>query len=95
MSLSRADVQLIASLALLEVDEEMLDVYAAELSNIMELVSEMKEVDTDAIEPMPHPQDMALRLRLDDVTELEQRDELQEIAPQTSEGLYLVPKVLE
>lgn len=95
MSLSRSDVQLIASLARLEVDEEMLDIYAAELSNIMEMVSEMQEVDTDAIEPMSHPQDMELRLRSDDVTELEQREELQEIAPQTSEGLYLVPKVLE
>ena len=95
MSLSRSDVQMIASLAHLEVDEEMLDAYATELSNIMELVSEMQEVDTDTIEPMPHPQDIELRLRSDEVTELEQRDELQEIAPRTSDGLYLVPKVLE
>ena len=95
MSVSRSDVQLIAALAHLEVDEEMLDAYAAELSNIMEMVGEMQEVDTDAIEPMPHPQDIELRLRSDDVTEPEQRDDLQEIAPQTSDGLYLVPKVLE
>ena len=94
MSISKTDIETIASLAQLEVNEDSMELYSNELSNIMEMIRSMQDIDTDAIEPMPHPQDIELRLRIDEVTEIEQRDELQAIAPQTSDGLYLVPKVL-
>ena len=95
MALSKSDVQTIAALAQLDVDEQTVEVYAKELSEIMDMIREMTQINTDAIEPMPHPQDIELRLRTDEVTESVQRDELQAIAPQTADGLYLVPKVLE
>ena len=95
MTLSKSDVQMIAALAQLDVDEQTVEVYAKELSEIMDMIREMTQINTDAIEPMPHPQDIELRLRTDEVTESVQRDELQAIAPQTAGGLYLVPKVLE
>lgn len=95
MTVSKSDVQTIAALAQLDVDEHTLKNYAHELSNIMDMIRELKEIDTHSIEPMPHPQDIELRLRTDQVTEVTQRDELQAIAPQTADGLYLVPKVLE
>ena len=94
MSISKTDIETIATLAQLEVNEDSMELYSNELSNIMEMIRSMQDIDTDAIEPMPHPQDIELRLRTDEVTEIEQRDELQAIAPQTSDGLYLVPKVL-
>ena len=94
MSISKTDIETIATLAQLEVNEDSMELYSNELSNIMEMIRSMQDFDTDAIEPMPHPQDIELRLRADEVTEIEQRDELQAIAPQTSDGLYLVPKVL-
>ncbi len=95
MSISKSDIQAIASLANLEVDESSLELYARELSEIMGMIREMQSIETDNIVPMPHPQDMELRLRADEITEEVQRDELQEIAPKTLDGLYLVPKVLE
>ncbi len=95
MSITKSDVQTIASLAQLDVDGDMLDHYAKELSHIFEMIQEMQTVDTEAIDPMPHPQDIVLRLRADEVTETEERDSLQAIAPQTSEFYYLVPKVLK
>ncbi len=94
MSISKSDIHNIGQLAQLDVDDNSVGLYAKELSNIMEMIRSMQEIDTDEIEPMPHPQDIELRLRIDEVTEAEQRDELQKIAPLTSEGLYLVPKVL-
>ena len=94
MSISKTDIETIATLAQLEVNEDSMELYSNELSNIMEMIRSMQDIDTDAIEPMPHPQDIQLRLRSDEVTEIEQRDELQAIAPQTADGLYLVPKVL-
>jgi aspartyl-tRNA(Asn)/glutamyl-tRNA(Gln) amidotransferase subunit C len=44
---------------------------------------------------MAHPQEMAQRLREDCVTETDQRELFQSIAPQVEDGLYLVPKVIE
>jgi aspartyl-tRNA(Asn)/glutamyl-tRNA(Gln) amidotransferase subunit C len=52
-------------------------------------------VDTGGVEPMSHSQDLAQRLREDVVTELDQREAFQAIAPQVEQGLFLVPKVIE
>jgi aspartyl-tRNA(Asn)/glutamyl-tRNA(Gln) amidotransferase subunit C len=44
---------------------------------------------------MSHPLDVVQRLREDIVTENNQREEFQSVAPATQNGLYLVPKVIE
>jgi aspartyl-tRNA(Asn)/glutamyl-tRNA(Gln) amidotransferase subunit C len=44
---------------------------------------------------MSHPLDVVQRLREDVVTEKDQRDEFQKVAPATRDGLYLVPRVIE
>ncbi|MEW7977589.1 MAG: Asp-tRNA(Asn)/Glu-tRNA(Gln) amidotransferase subunit GatC [Candidatus Sedimenticola endophacoides] len=95
MSLERADVEKIAHLARIAVDEEELDAVAGGLSNILDLVEQMKAVDTRGVEPMAHPLHMVQRLREDRVTESDQRERFQAVAPQTEAGLYLVPKVIE
>jgi len=95
MSLERADVEKIAHLARLAVSEDELDSVASDLSNILDLVEQMSAVDTQGVEPMAHPLHMAQRLREDRVTEGNQRDHFQSVAPQTEGGLYLVPKVIE
>jgi aspartyl-tRNA(Asn)/glutamyl-tRNA(Gln) amidotransferase subunit C len=55
----------------------------------------MKKVDTTNISPMSHSQSVTQRLREDIVTESNQREKLQKIAPEVSEGLYIVPQVIE
>ena len=55
----------------------------------------MQAVDTSSVNPMSHSQDLVQRLRDDMVTESDQRELFQSIAPKTDSGLYLVPKVLE
>ena len=75
--------------------EEDIPLYTENLSNILELVEQMNSVDTSDITPMAHPLDAIARLRDDMVTEANQRDHFQQIAPQTESGLYLVPKVIE
>ena len=44
---------------------------------------------------MAHPLDVVQRLRVDEITESDHREELQTLAPETQGGLYLVPKVIE
>ncbi|MET0046454.1 MAG: Asp-tRNA(Asn)/Glu-tRNA(Gln) amidotransferase subunit GatC [Sedimenticola sp.] len=95
MSLQRSDVEKIAHLARLGVSEDELDSVASDLSNILDLVEQMNAVDTAGVVPMAHPLHMVQRLREDAVTEVDQRDHFQSVAPQTEDGLYLVPKVIE
>lgn len=95
MSLKREDVLKIAHLARLAIDEEMVPKYTRELSNILEFVEQMNQVDTQDILPMAHPQALTQRLRPDEITEKDQRELFQKIAPDAKAGLYLVPKVIE
>lgn len=95
MSLERSDVERIAHLARLEVAESDIPEYARNLSNIFSLVEQMEAVDTHGVKPMAHPFDAVQRLRADEVTESNQRDHFQQIAPKVVDGLYLVPKVIE
>lgn len=95
MSLSLADVEKVASLARLAMTDPELQAARDQLNNIFGLIAEMQAVDTSGIEPMSHAQDLAQRLREDKVTEANQREAFQAIAPQVENGLYLVPQVIE
>jgi aspartyl-tRNA(Asn)/glutamyl-tRNA(Gln) amidotransferase subunit C len=95
MSLSLADVEKVARLARLAMNDQEIQAAQAQLSNIFGLIAEMQAVDTKGIEPMSHAQDVAQRLREDNVTEPNQREAFQAVAPQVENGLYLVPQVIE
>lgn len=95
MSLDKSEVQKIAWLARLAIDEQDISTYSDELSNILNLVEHMNSVETNGISPIAHPLDLTARLRTDEVTETDQREHFQEHAPSTDEGCYLVPKVIE
>jgi aspartyl-tRNA(Asn)/glutamyl-tRNA(Gln) amidotransferase subunit C len=95
MSLSLADVEKVARLARLAMNDQEIQAAQAQLSNIFGLIAEMQAVDTKGIEPMSHAQDVAQRLREDKITEPNQRGAFQAIAPQVENGLYLVPQVIE
>jgi aspartyl-tRNA(Asn)/glutamyl-tRNA(Gln) amidotransferase subunit C len=95
MSLSRDDVQKVARLARLAMTDSEVQLAQTQLNGIFELIAEMQAVDTTGITPMSHAQELSQRLREDRVTETNQREAFQAIAPQTEAGLYLVPQVIE
>lgn len=95
MALDRTEVEKIAHLARIALDEQDIPATTAKLSGILELIDRMQAVDTAGIEPLAHPLETTQRLRNDQVTEQNQRDAYQVIAPATEAGLYLVPKVIE
>lgn len=95
MSLDKTDVEKIAHLARLAINENDISSYARDLNNIFTLVEQMNESDTSDITPMAHPLDAHQRLRKDIVTESDQRELFQSIAPKTEAGVYLVPQVIE
>lgn len=95
MALTRDDVKRAARLARIAIDEHEADEVLAQLANIFGMIEEMQAVDVSGVEPMAHAQDVSLRLREDAVTEADQHELFQEIAPRVENGLYLVPKVIE
>ncbi|MDD5215698.1 MAG: Asp-tRNA(Asn)/Glu-tRNA(Gln) amidotransferase subunit GatC [Methylococcales bacterium] len=92
--LSAVEVKKIAHLARLGIEEQNVAAYADDLNGVLALMTQMSELDTKGIKPMAHPMDQVQRLRVDEVTETNQRDYFQKIAPQTEDGLYLVPQVI-
>ncbi len=95
MSLDSEAVSKIAHLARLGVEQSEYETYARNLSDILTFIEQLNSVDTRGVEPMAHPLDASQRLRPDEVTETNQRDRFQRIAPRTAAGLYLVPKVID
>ena len=95
MSLDKTQIQKIAWLARLAIDENDIAGYGRELSNILGLVEQMNSIDTTDVDPMAHPLEIKARLRTDEVTENNQRETFQAHAPAVEDGLYLVPKVIE
>lgn len=93
--LDKTQVKRIAHLARLAIEEQDHDDYGRDLTNILSLVEKMNTVDTADVLPMAHPLEGTQRLRADRVTEDNQRDKLQAVAPQVEAGLYIVPKVIE
>ncbi len=95
ISLNSADIKRIAHLARIEVSDAEADATLTKLTGILGLIEQMQAVDTTGIVPMSHSQDVTQRLRDDVVTETNQRELFQSIAPAVEDGLYLVPKVIE
>ncbi|WP_373742166.1 Asp-tRNA(Asn)/Glu-tRNA(Gln) amidotransferase subunit GatC [Neisseria sp.] len=95
MSLTLDDVEKIARLSRLHLDEAEKTQTLQELNNIFALVEKMRAVDTDGIEPMAHPHEASLRLREDKVTETDRAAEYQAVAPDVRNRLYIVPQVIE
>ncbi|WP_449284939.1 Asp-tRNA(Asn)/Glu-tRNA(Gln) amidotransferase subunit GatC [Marinobacter sp. PE14] len=95
MTISRDDIEKVAVLARIRVDDEQVSALEKDLGNILDLVDQLGAADTDSVEPMAHPLNAVQRLRADEVTETNQREAFQAIAPATENGLYLVPRVIE
>jgi aspartyl-tRNA(Asn)/glutamyl-tRNA(Gln) amidotransferase subunit C len=95
MSLDTNQVLAIADLSRLQINEKSISEFQTNLSSILNLVDQLQAVDTVGIEPLSHPMDAVQRLRADVVTEVNQREKFQKIAPSTANGHYLVPKVVE
>ena len=95
MAFDKAEVEKIAQLARLHISDSEIDEVTGRITDILALIDQMQSVDTDAVVPLAHPLDLTQRLRKDDVTEFNRRDELQLLAPAVEQGLYLVPKVIE
>ena len=95
MSIKKSEIAYISSLSKLKMEDIEIDNFTRQISDILEMIQQLEKVDTDGIEPMAHPLNMKQRLRMDEVTEENQRDLYQENAVEFEQGFYKVPKVID
>ena len=95
MSLTINDVEKIAKLSRLSLNDTEKNATLEKLNAVFALVEKMQTVNTDGIEPMSHPHEVALRLRDDAVTESDHAVQYQAVAPEVRNRLYIVPQVIE
>jgi aspartyl-tRNA(Asn)/glutamyl-tRNA(Gln) amidotransferase subunit C len=94
-SISSIDIERLCRLAQLALADSEREAAVADLQGIIAMVDRMREIDTDGVAPLAHPLDAVARLRADKVTETVDRELFQRGAPATSDGFYLVPRVIE
>ena len=95
MSIDSKEIEKAAVLSRLKFNQKQLNEVTERLTSILDFIDQLHQADTQGIQPMAHPMDAVQRLRADKVTETNQRDKYQKVAPSIENGLYLVPKVIE
>jgi aspartyl-tRNA(Asn)/glutamyl-tRNA(Gln) amidotransferase subunit C len=95
MAIDRDTARRVAHLARIRVAEDQLGPLAQDLSRILAFAEQLAEVDVEGVEPMTSVTPMRLRLRPDAITEGDIREKVLANAPETREGFFAVPKVVE
>ncbi len=95
MSLDKEAVKKVASLARIRMDDEQLEAMVPQLSKIIGFVEQLAEVDTDNVEPLANVVDITLQLRDDVVNDGDCVDKVLKNAPESTQGYFVVPKVVE
>jgi aspartyl-tRNA(Asn)/glutamyl-tRNA(Gln) amidotransferase subunit C len=95
MSIDAATVRKVARLARIAEPEERLEPLARELSGILDWIEQLNEIDTDGVEPMTSAVETTLPMREDVVTDGGDPAKVLANAPKTTNGFFVVPKVVE
>ena len=95
MPVNETDVQQVALLARLQIDDASLSDVTDRFGRILNMVDDLNTVNTDGVVPMSNPHDAVQRLRADEVTEHLGRDALLANAPQAEDGYFQVPRVID
>ena len=89
------DVEYVAALAHLRLDDDTKQRMVTELEAILAYMDKLDEVDTSNVEPMMHVLDVSNVYREDEVGESLDRENALENAPKTDGEYFLVPRILE
>ncbi len=95
MSVDADTVRRIAHLARIAVAESEIDHLKDEINGMLAFVDQLKEVNVEGVEPMTSVTPMTMKMRHDAVTDGNDAEAVLQNAPQTDDGFFLVPKVIE
>jgi aspartyl-tRNA(Asn)/glutamyl-tRNA(Gln) amidotransferase subunit C len=88
------DIAKVAKLARISLTEEQLELYGAQLDQILGHAERLQAMPTDGVPPTAHPYPMTNSFRPDDVTPSLDRDEVLAQAPDATDGYFRVPSIL-
>lgn len=94
MSVSKKDVEYIASLAKLSFKEDELENYTHQLNYILTYMEKLNELDTENVEPLSHPVESENVFREDIPLSSTSREQALKNAPDKDEEHFKVPKVI-
>jgi aspartyl-tRNA(Asn)/glutamyl-tRNA(Gln) amidotransferase subunit C len=95
MSLTKKELAHVATLSRLELSDEMAGKMAGQLGKVLDYVTKLSEIDTEAIEPMSHPHDVTNVFREDETAPSLPVEEALKNAPDRTENSFRVPRVIE
>lgn len=94
MSISRDDVRHVAELARLDFSDDEEQRMAEEMSQILDYVEKLDELDTSGVPPMSHVLDVSNVFRDDEIESRIDREQALEPASETDDGYFQVPQVI-
>lgn len=95
MSVTKKDVEKIAELARLKFNDDELESFTKDMNRILEYVEKLKELDTENIEPLSHPNEGSNVFRDDELKNSVQPEEALKNAPDKDDKFFKVPKVIK
>jgi aspartyl-tRNA(Asn)/glutamyl-tRNA(Gln) amidotransferase subunit C len=95
MSVDKDIVKRVAHLARIRVSDEEAASLQDELNAILGFVEQLNEVDVDGVEPMTSVTPMAMKKRVDEITDGAKADDIVANAPASEDHYFMVPKVVE
>ena len=95
MSIDKSTVRKVARLARIRVTDAEVEILSGELTNILKMIEQLNEVNTDGVEPMTSVIEMQWPSREDKVTDGGIQEKILSNAPEQTAGFFVVPKVVE
>lgn len=95
MAVDKDTVAQIAKLARIKVDDAQQEALTKELSNILGWIDELGQLDTEGVQPMTSVVEVQHTLRKDVVADGDRQADILKNAPESNDGYFVVPRVVE
>ena len=95
MTIDKATVRKLGTLSRIDVSPADEDYFAPQVGGIMKWIEQLQEVNTDNVEPLASVSEINLTLRADVVNDGDKPEAILANAPESVEGFFVVPKIIE
>ena len=95
MTIDLKTIKHISKLSRISVDDEKAKKLVGDLNSIFEFIEKLNKLNTENVEPLTSVVETTLRLRTDDVTSKNIKDQILKNSPDKNEDFFVVPRVIE
>jgi aspartyl-tRNA(Asn)/glutamyl-tRNA(Gln) amidotransferase subunit C len=95
MSVSKEEVQYVAGLAKLHLNEDEVEILSRDMNSILSYMERLNELDTSDVEPLEHVITLGTDYRKDEARDALDHDKALKNAPDADSDYFRVPKVIE